>query len=295
MFRYRTPANPSRLAERAAALQVSRSELSAAPSNVTTLLSGTLTLTPTLTLNTNPFGQYYSVGNQTLAVNGKPLQPKADANATQTNLSLKGVVIETASYATTIGFDPVIAAVVTSTYSGSAFEPAYSSPNWYPASLATFNHLLTTTQGITVAQDTVVAIFGQYRNGAQRRYQQMLVRAYYSDASDVVPPVIRGVAASTLSGVVTFIANATDGQSGVQRVVITYTDGKGAWQSVDLAYNSSLGVWYKTVTLPAGVDYFVQAVDGAGNVSVSDGRGAYFTINGGAQVYTAVYLPLVVR
>jgi hypothetical protein len=44
--------------------------------------------------------------------------------------------------------------------------------------------------------------------------------------------------------------------------------------------------------IPAGATWFVQAVDGAGNVAVADNKGRYFTTRwGGARVY----LPTVLK
>jgi hypothetical protein len=74
-------------------------------------------------------------------------------------------------------------------------------------------------------------------------------------------------------------------------VIVAYTDGKGLWETVDLT-NTGGDIWQGTVPLSGSLEYFVQVVDGAGNVAVDDNGGSYY--QEGVDVYP-VYLPVVLR
>jgi hypothetical protein len=80
--------------------------------------------------------------------------------------------------------------------------------------------------------------------------------------------------------------------SGVERVVVAYSLGDGEWRSIDLAYDAGADRWYGELALDEGesVSYFVQAVDGAGNVVSSDNKGFFFE-----PVTYEISLPLVLR
>jgi hypothetical protein len=86
------------------------------------------------------------------------------------------------------------------------------------------------------------------------------------------------------------ITVGVEDDSGVEAVVLAYTDGKGVWDSVDLAENGT--VWSGSFLASEETRFFIQAVDEAGNVAVSDNEGAYF--EPGDSLY-AVYLPLVLK
>jgi hypothetical protein len=63
------------------------------------------------------------------------------------------------------------------------------------------------------------------------------------------------------------------------------------WQSADLAYNSLTDRWEGNVAgLNAQTNYFVQAVDKAGNVSMSANKGLFF-----APERHDIYLPVVMK
>ena len=93
-----------------------------------------------------------------------------------------------------------------------------------------------------------------------------------------------------MGGTATFGVSAEDG-SGIERVLVTYSPDDRQWQSADLSYDGTTEWW--TVSLPGLTDetsYFVQVMDKAGNVTVSDNKGQYFT----PERYD-VYLPIVLR
>jgi hypothetical protein len=61
-------------------------------------------------------------------------------------------------------------------------------------------------------------------------------------------------------------------------VVVTYTAevGGSAWESIDLSFNFATGLWEGSIPATGSIDFFVQAVDRAGNVAMFAGN-EYFT------------------
>jgi hypothetical protein len=59
-------------------------------------------------------------------------------------------------------------------------------------------------------------------------------------------------------------------------VGVAYTLGDGIWQTMDLTRSvSNPNVWVGTLPNEETMEWFVQAVDGAGNVAVNDNKSAY--------------------
>jgi len=106
----------------------------------------------------------------------------------------------------------------------------------------------------------------------------MRYTVYYSQSSDAIPPSIWTVHAWARpeDEAAQVQADVTD-FSGVVRVVVAYTTGDGAWETRPLAPAAGeTSRWVGLLPKEAGLDYFVQAVDRAGNVAQGDNRGRYF-------------------
>jgi hypothetical protein len=88
-----------------------------------------------------------------------------------------------------------------------------------------------------------------------------------------------------------FSVDVTDA-SGIERAVVTCSLGDGWWRSFDLAYDAESDRWRGELYFTGGgsVNYFVQAVDRAGNVATSNNKGFFFE-----PVTYKVYLPLVTK
>jgi hypothetical protein len=129
--------------------------------------------------------------------------------------------------------------------------------------------------------DTVVLSLGQYdsASGAQRVFDRMSFDTYYSDSADRSLAEIHHVDAvlDTAVGKGIFKVETTDA-SGVNRVVIAYTEGAGSWSSQDLTYDQATVKWTGQITATANTRYFVQVVDGAGNIAVDDNKGQYYPL-----------------
>jgi len=111
--------------------------------------------------------------------------------------------------------------------------------------------------------------------GTERLYSELRYEVYTATeaGSDFLPPAIQYVKAVTTANAISFTVLVTD-PSGIDRVAVAYDNGAGEWNTFDLH--------------PVGEDRwgaegpriltqcFVQAVDRAGNVTLSDNKGIYF-------------------
>jgi hypothetical protein len=83
--------------------------------------------------------------------------------------------------------------------------------------------------------------------------------------------------------------------SGIARVAVGYTWDDGRWRVVDLT--RTLGdpdIWTGSVPYTDTLSYFVQAVDGAGNVGVETNKSWYFGKTD-AVAPSFIYLPVVLK
>jgi hypothetical protein len=115
---------------------------------------------------------------------------------------------------------------------------------------------------------------------------------YYAEAAqtDFVPPSIWEADSLLFKGVTSFSVLAQD-DSGVERVVVTYSADGVHWQSIDLAYSSLTERWEGSLTgLSQSASYLIQAVDKAGNVSMTANKGLFFQ-----PEERRVFLPLVMK
>jgi hypothetical protein len=108
-----------------------------------------------------------------------------------------------------------------------------------------------------------------------------VLETYYSnDSSDYQAPIIWGLAVETdeAGDVVDFAATVED----AERVLVTCSllngDGRGSLQSFDLdQFSADSSLWSGTVTIDidcgGAKEYFVQAIDSAGNVAVASKEG----------------------
>lgn len=239
-----------------------------------------LTFTPEYTTVEDPVGKgvYFTVaGEPAQVVPGTPLQPRSSVTITLPALAARGAVFEGGSYETLRAFDPVIAQVITDTGRLDAAELPYANPDWRPSTWELINNART-PQG---EQQRFVVIPAQYQaasitDGVERRFTEMQYTLYYTNTKDTVPPTLlvqsrNDPAPSELN----LTVDAQD-PSGVVRVVVAYTLGDGVWQSVDLTQVDPSDHWRGVLPNQPGLEYFVQAVDGGGNVAVQDNKGAYF-------------------
>ena len=159
---------------------------------------------------------------------------------------------------------------------------------WQPALFHDFHRLET----VQATWEVLLATLGQYHAG--RAEERLMAGAdfgsLHSSLDDWEPPSISRVDSWPVGSQIHFEVAAADA-SGLYAVLVTYTAGEGKWHSLRLAPAGS-GTW--TASTPAGteIEFFVQAADMAGNVTLRDDQGAYFRPS---ERLFQIYLPLVVR
>jgi hypothetical protein len=239
------------------------------------------------------YGDYYSISGEVQASPGRPVQPRtSELVPVKTGLTPHGAVLVSATSEQTDGFDPLISRPVSDT---TLSEPLFEAESWFPAKTWAVNRL-----GDEARLVVVPAQFqGNQDGGAERRFTQLTFSVTYSDSVDFTPPAIWKVESVLIEETTTFTVSVQD-SSGIERVLVTYSADGQSWQSADLTYDTSTGQveqWGTSLTsLTEETNYFIQVVDAAGNVTVSDNKGQYFAPEPpAAPPGGGVYLPIILR
>ncbi|MBN1661043.1 MAG: VCBS repeat-containing protein [Anaerolineae bacterium] len=240
---------------------------------------------PELDVVTTEDGVYYALQGQVQASDGKPIQPASSVDISLLDLTAVGVVFRGGTYSEVVSFDPVVEQAITETVT--PVEPEPDSQGWDPAFPYQLNHI--------EWGDTLVIGLGQFNaeRTTERLFQSLQFDVYYHTGSDdaEAPKIAR--MSSSLAGSGCDIAVRASDASGVARVVIAYTNGEGIWASVELSLNE--GVWDGAFPANAGTEFFVEVVDGQGNVTIADNAGYYFNPGDGLSESAFVYLPMVIK
>jgi hypothetical protein len=131
---------------------------------------------------------------------------------------------------------------------------------------------------------------GDQDSGTLRRFTQLEFEVYYTDtvSADFSSPVVWAVESKEYENEADFWVTTED-TSGIQRVVMAYTQDGVIWKIQDLAPDPSEERLWSThmAGLSDQFVYFIQVVDGAGNVKVTSNKGLLFE-----PIEINVYLPL---
>ena len=245
-------------------------------------------------MHTTPEGQFYTIGGLAHSSPGRPVQPKTSIVLDEVSkMRPHGALLLAGQSTLDRGFNPVIARPVP-TATLKLAEPEFVAPAWFPEKLFAINRL----QAVE-GPGRLVIVPAQFRGdqdeGLQRRFTQMRFEVTYSDSDDWMPPAI-WQAKGEVEGDTMFLSVAAADASDVERVLVTYADAGGAsdggsWESLDLAYNEYTEQWEGTLSgLEGAAVFFIQAMDTAGNVTVSGNKGHYFEPES-----TNVYLPVILN
>jgi hypothetical protein len=252
----------------------------------------TVELTPTQ--HSTADGDYFSLDGEIQASPGRPIQPRTSLPINGTvgsGLSPHSIALWSASFDDIADFDPFITRPVTDV---TLPEPPLNVGGWFPAKIWAVNRF--------GDPDRLVIVGGQFKKnegddrGTERLYSALELRLYYSDKDgDYLPPTIWDVW-TYLVGDEPQIHVATEDESGIEAVIVTYqpTGQSGEWRSIELTDTDGDGIW--TGRLPrgsAGASFFVQVVDGAGNLQVSGNKGLFFEAKPDVQGDLRLYLPVV--
>jgi hypothetical protein len=223
--------------------------------------------------------------------NGNPIQPKFSADVTVPGLIARGVFVESLTSRRENLDNPTIARA---TVDNSSIEnSAEAGEVIFPTAFATVQ----TEQTPDGPRGKVVVVPGQY--DSTNSLEQLLIESlelttYYApdsdDTVDIVRPQFGDVSANVAGADVLFRASVSDPNdpdknvigTGVRRVLVQYFDGT-AWNAVEMfPANTERTEWSGGLAQAAATNgvFFVQAVDGAGNVAVTANKGNNYDTGG---------------
>ena len=233
--------------------------------------ASSFSVTPTFQTRTRPNGQYDTVqGGDLQVTHFRPIQPRLQLPAQP---GARGALVTHLESSDRSGVDPVFSRPIVD---DSAREPEIS-----------FGDVAFPTKVQTVTRgpdgESLVLVVGQFftdpAGDVQRRWTRVDGLVYSSASPDYAPPDLRRIDGVRLGSHVSFTVDAADAAGAVKRVYVLYRDATG-WHGVDLAHSGSTTfTGGGPVSLGAdgrAPEFFVQAVDAAGNVAVSTRKGDYY-------------------
>ena len=243
---------------------------------------------------TTDWGSYFRLDGHTNTQPNGPLQPRIYANLIPpAGQRLRGAVFTGGQFITTT-IDPVIGAAMNE-YTPVEHEPSFDAEGFYPP----LPFVLHGNDTLSARHATLAVVLGQYADATQRLYTDVRYDVYFSALDDEAGPTITWIDGyyNTRTEQATFKVEATDPLT-VTRVLIAYSTGMGSWSSFDLAYNEAAHKWTGTLPGVRGAQYYVQAVDSAGNATAVTRKGGYFQLEDVEVLATEMrrmYLPAVIR
>jgi uncharacterized protein YjbI with pentapeptide repeats len=213
----------------------------------------------------------------------EPIQPATSESVVAQNLTAHGALITALTSHDVLNVNPVLN---TPTIDLSASSPEIKSGDAaWPASIAAITN---STAPYGRAQGLVV-VPGQFLGstsdgtGRQRLFDSVGLSVLYSltSSTDFSPPTIATTSASAGGSSITFKVSAADGEGPVTQVRAGFHDFDGSWKFVDLSLQgdgswSGIGTAGHAFGPSDGIEYFIQAVDAAGNVSTASNKAANF-------------------
>jgi hypothetical protein len=247
------------------------------------------------TAMTTSRGTYYALDGQASNAGLGPIQPVFFATISPPpGQRLKGIALTGASFLT-VTADPVFAvpSVDETEFGG---EPADWSGAYPPIGFS-----LDGGGSLTLVSPTLMVALGKSDPASQVQwlYTDVGYDVYYSNSADDIGPVASSVDGyyDLQNGFARMKVEAAD-ESGIARVVVAYTLGTGTWKSQNLQFRADTGKWSGIIPFIRGASYFVQIVDGAGNVAKVAPRQGFFDLplvaDGGYSEGVA-FLPLTLR
>ena len=196
-----------------------------------------------------PSGSYYTVGGQTLDVNGRPIQPLFSSDITRPGLVARDALITGLSSKDVGNFDPVFFKAATDFGQP---RPEYLDGS-FPAELASVRSYKAEGKD----QQQLLLGVGQFRGseleatpeteqpGVQRLHTRVETQVYYgaSNPTDITAPSIDQSRGFVDDGVAFFEVSASDVGGEVKRVFILFRGTTGTtWTGLDLTKGPD-GVW----------------------------------------------------
>ncbi len=256
------------------------------------------------------------VSGSTLTTEFRPIEPletidvtePSSSDPSQLGLVAHGALVDSLSSQDINGFTPTISQPEVDTATATAAPDTAA----FPGSLqrvATFEDF-TSARSQPGERQELDLVAGQFipglsttGQGTQRLFTNIGAEVFYSSpssplASDFIPPTIETSSAVVSSGNTDFVVSVAPGASAapVKRVLVLYTSeaDPGTWTPLDLALSNG-NTWSGAAPNPgnAAVQYFVEAVDAAGNVANSNNNGSDFgSSNAAASASAALSISL---
>ncbi|MDP2894928.1 MAG: PKD domain-containing protein [bacterium] len=216
-----------------------------------------------------------------------PVLSRLAVNTSTAGLNTHGTSLASAQYSFETPQDSVaIAAAVTSVGSTSG---VFSSSKWYPSIFYSANVLV--EEGQTGFPATLVSLCSQYRqkDNKVRLFSKVEYEVYCSDSDDYADPIIASVYSEedeVVGGRYDVWIAATDDQtggSGIYSVCVYYSEDQwDSWQRLKGTYDDGQGQWVVSSLGPfanaSAAQYYVEVVDGAGNVRTDNNSGECYRI-----------------
>jgi len=268
------------------------------PDPIPGLQSMPLTISPTFQPVTGSRGTYWVVGDGTSnedpqVTQYQPILPRTSESVVTPGQTAHGALVTSLVSSDLANVNPVLD---TPTVDLSASSPEVTSgDSAWPGRLAT----ITTSQAPYGRAQSLVLVPGQFigstsdGTGRQRLFDHLGVSVIYAPntTTDFTAPLILSTKGDAAGSSVAFTVSASDPDSNTQtdpigtvaRVRVGYHDFDGSWRFLDLAHQAGTTTWTGTTIASHafaqtdGVEYFVQAVDGAGNVATAANKAAGFT------------------
>ena len=241
------------------------------------------------TINNAPYraGTYHTITGEdgVLSTGSRPVLPQTTRNFSSVTDVAHGVLMLGGTFTDYPNFDPIITEFITQEVALDS-EGFYPVQQLYPLSPASMNRFLTVGD---IAQRLVV-VPAQFQTtntttptiGIMRLYDSLDLVVYTASftETDFLPPHIWSLSANKTATDIEFSVEVSDSDVGMYRTVVLYRDSRdGSWSNLDLTYNPATGFATGSVPTIAGtVEYFVQAVDNAGNVALVLDHGLPFRI-----------------
>jgi hypothetical protein len=302
MLKVRMPMTTSVAPGNSLASMAVQTSASPAQMNGGGVTTSTVSLPFSYIAQTGPMGTYYTIAGASdpdvQVAGGRPVMPRSSVDVNISGTIAHGVLMLGGTFSDQ-PVDPVISRIVTDEIFLD-IEPPYPSQQWYPTLPGSINRFLSIDDR---SNDRLVVVPGQFKAtnlltptvGTQRLYSALEFEVYHAPftATDYLAPRIWQVEAYSTSTTLRFRIQVDDNSGSIQRAVMLYRAlNTNTWSRAELAFNQTTG-WAEgqVGSLQGPFEYFAQAVDLTGNVTLALDRGNPFRY---APVYK-IYLPLVLK
>jgi hypothetical protein len=266
----------------------------------TGLVAASLTIAPALEEVTAPDGTTFvrADGQEPQVSADRPLIPRTARTFATGDVPMRGALITSLESTIESGVANSVARPVVDDADN---EPANRYDDVaFPSQLVTVNHYRTSTGD----EQSLVLLAGRFvtdddpstpnGTGDRELFTDVGLTTYFSDDPDDRRPVIQPLATELGAGTATFTVlsydlDEVDDFEVSRRVLVLYRVPGGEWTALDLAPTDEI-TWSGTGSVPSAataVEWFVQAVDGAGNVATHTDRGRMLQRSATAPVVDA--------